>query len=66
MTGVVARYVMVAAASEHHLLATLLAVALVLVRVGAFLERADLALLPNDGKPACGAGGLTGAVIVGV
>jgi hypothetical protein len=64
MTGEVARYVMVAAASEHHLLASLLAVALVLVRVGVSLE--PTALLPDDGKPACGTGGLTGTVIVGV
>lgn len=66
MTGEVARYVMVAVASEHHLLASLLAVALVLVRVGVSLEPTDLALLPDGGKPACGTEGLTGTVIVGV
>ena len=57
---------MVAAASEHHLLASFLAVALVLVRVGVTLEWADLAVLPDDGKSACGTGALTGSVIVGV
>ena len=66
MSGEVARYVMVAAASEHHLLASFLAVALVLVQVGVTLEWADLAVLPDDGKSACGTRGWTSPVIVGV
>jgi hypothetical protein len=64
MVGEFARYVIAASASEHHLLANLLANPLI---VCVPLKRIDLPLLPNDGKIAGGTGveGLT-TVVIGV
>ena len=65
MSGEVARYVIAVAASENHLLTSLLAIPLVLGGAGVFLGRTVSPLLPNDGKITCGTEGLA-AVVVGV